>query len=356
MQLLDRYLIKQLIKNILRLLGGFIAFYLLVEFFERIDNFPDNSSLLALQYFLLEIPSMIEQLSPIIILLAGIFTIGLLNHNHELIALKAAGISFKRIIIPLISGTLIFIFFILLMGQWVLPATTAATNTIWHEKVKKGAPGGIWRKGRIFYRGKEGFYSFTPLDSASGSYSSFTYAELKNYTLSRLEVSEKAEWKDDRWILFNGHTQLRSSDGNFQHERFAEKVLSLPESPQDLFVPDYRMEEQSYTDLYSTAVEKSGFYGQKARNKLHAKLSFVLLGLPLLLICIPILLFIIQRWDKDLVLAIPISCLLAFLVWTGWGALQSLTHAHYLDPLTASWGIHILLSSIGLFLIRQQDK
>ena len=71
-------------------------------------------------YFLLEIPSMIEQLSPIVILLAGIFTIGLLNHNHELIALKAAGISFKRIIIPLISGTLIYIFFILKI-LWVNP-------------------------------------------------------------------------------------------------------------------------------------------------------------------------------------------------------------------------------------------
>ncbi|MBW1790790.1 MAG: LptF/LptG family permease, partial [Deltaproteobacteria bacterium] len=108
MTLLDRYLIKQFLGNMLLVLGSLVAVYLLVDFFERIDDFieAEKSIGLAALYFLLKIPFILDQLLPVCILLAGIITIGLLYRSRELMSLHAGGINIFRVSFPIffISG------------------------------------------------------------------------------------------------------------------------------------------------------------------------------------------------------------------------------------------------------------
>ena len=53
MILLDRYLFKQFAKNLLLVLAALLTIYLLIDFFERIDDFVerDKSLGLAAKYF-----------------------------------------------------------------------------------------------------------------------------------------------------------------------------------------------------------------------------------------------------------------------------------------------------------------
>ena len=57
---------KQLLKNLTLHLVGFVSIFFLIDFFERIDNFFErNLSLgLAMRYFLLKVPFMIEKVLP----------------------------------------------------------------------------------------------------------------------------------------------------------------------------------------------------------------------------------------------------------------------------------------------------
>ena len=77
MTLLDRYLLKQFIKNFLLVLISLVSIYLLIDFFEKIDNFSDagKPTSLAIKYLLLKIPIIYDQLLPVCILLAGIITL-----------------------------------------------------------------------------------------------------------------------------------------------------------------------------------------------------------------------------------------------------------------------------------------
>ena len=94
MKLLDRYLLGQFIKYFFTVNVGFVSIYLLVDFFEKIDNFSRAGKpfALAMKFFLLNIPFIIDQIGPVLVLLSGVITLGILNHTRELTALKAGGI------------------------------------------------------------------------------------------------------------------------------------------------------------------------------------------------------------------------------------------------------------------------
>ena len=62
-----------------------------------------------------------------------------------------------------------------------------------------------------------------------------------------------------------------------------------------------------------------------------------------------------QKWGRDLSIAIPASCGLAFVAWGIWGAMQSLAGAGYLHPGIAAVTVHILFAGTGIYLLRQQD-
>jgi lipopolysaccharide export system permease protein len=357
--LLNRYILTQFIRIFCTISAGFASIYILIDFFEKIDNFMDADKpvSMVIKFFILNIPFIIDQLGPVLILLSGVITLGLLNHHHELTALKSGGIPLRSIVKPLLIGgslcTLLFLF----MAQWLLPVTIASTNTIWYENVKGMVPLGIFRNGRYYYKGQEGFYSFARPYPNKAIFFNFSYSTwTKSYNLKSLNSAEFAEWKDQEWMLHNGQTQVRDKNGDYQTTLFTEKKISLHETPDDFFVPAYETSELSITALFQR-IHKQGTKDDKVKawSDFYGRLSYNLLGLPLLLLGLPILLISYQKWGRDLSIAIPASCGLAFMAWGLWGALQSLARADYINPLLAAVIIHLLFGSIGLFLLHKQN-
>ena len=79
------------------------------------------------------------------------------------------------------------------------------------------------------------------------------------------------------------------------------------------------------------------------------------LGLPLLLLGLPLLLLVYRKWGRDLSLAIPVSCGMAFACWGVWATLQSLAKASYLNPLTAAVSVHLVMGIAGFLLLLRED-
>ena len=360
MLLLNRYILSQFIRIFCTVTAGFAAVYILIDFFEKIDNFMEAGKPLSLvfQFFILSIPFIIDQLGPVLILLSGVITIGLLNHHHELTALKAGGIPLRTIIRPALIGGLACTLLFLAMAQWLLPVTISSTNTIWYENVKGMVPLGIFRNGRYYYKGQDGFYSFARPDPRQAVFLNFSYSSwTEEYTLDTLISAESAEWKNEEWILHRGQTQVRTGEDSYQTTLFTEKRISLAEVPDDFFVPRYEASELSITALYQRIFkQRTEDDTVKAWADFYGRISYTLLGLPLLLLGLPVLLISYQKWGRDLSIAIPASCGLAFVAWGLWGALQSLARADYVHPLLAAVIIHLLFGSAGLFLLYRQNK
>jgi lipopolysaccharide export system permease protein len=309
------------------------------------------------KYFLLKIPLILEQIMPVCILLAGVLTLGLLNNSREMVALKAGGISTLRIIRPLGQGALLTTMAVLALSQWVLPPSLAVTNRIWHEQVLERIPRGIDRNGRIYYNGTEGIYSFARPEPRENRFTDFSYLVWDgDYDLQLLLTARTADWQEGKWFFRDGQLKKKATGDEFAVELFREMTSPLPEQPADFFLPPYKKTETSLSQLFAKA-SRAGF----ARDSEHwlefnRRLSYLFLGLPLFLIGLPILLLVHQKWGRELTLAVPVSCGIAFAAWGLWSAMQSIAASGALNPVAASWSIHLLVGAAGAVMLARQDR
>ena len=359
MILLYRYILLNFIRNLGMIMVSFITIYLLIDFFEKIDNFLEKGKSLGLivEFFLLNIPFIIEQMSPVCILLAGVVTLGILNHSNELIALKACGVPLKKITLPIIAAGLACTFLFLGMSQVVLPKTVSATNRIWNKEVKGRVALGIYRNGRYYYRGAEGFYSFARPDPQRNAFNYFSYAAWDaDYRMDRLISAKYANWDKNTWTLYGGQIQQAGAGGAYPTQVFRIRNLEFPEKPDSFFVPAYHTMELSLVDLFlETKNKRSPEETTKAWAEFYGRISYTFLGLPLLLLGLPLLLLVYRKWGRDLSLAIPVSCGMAFACWGVWATLQSLAKASYLNPLAAAVSVHVVIGITGFPLLMRED-
>ncbi|MFC1837578.1 LptF/LptG family permease [Thermodesulfobacteriota bacterium] len=340
-------------------LAALLTVYLLIDFFERIDDFIEagKSFGLAAEYFLFKTPLILEQLTPIIILLGGIIVLGLLNHNGEILALKAAGIHTFRITVPLTVSAVAFSLLILAFAEWIVPPTTAHTNKIFYEQVRQEKPRGIMKKNRFYYKDENGFYSFEKREQENNRFDNFIFTSWDDsYAIKMLLTADIAYWRDGGWIFKNCRIKQKNDDGNYRVTTHDKTSYPLTATPGDFFVPEYKVNELSLSALYGLSKSNKGPRGIEAGLKFLERLSFIFLGLPLLMLGLPLLLIAHQKWGRDLSLAIPLSCGLGFAAWGVWSVMQSYAKAAVINPHFAAWATHLFIAAIGTFLILRQDR
>lgn len=361
MNLLNRYLLGQFIKYFFTVNAGFVSIYLLVDFFEKFDDFSNGGKplSLALKYFILTIPYVVDQLGPVLILLSGVISLGIINHTNELTALKAGGIPLRAIIRPFLVGSVVLTILFVAAAEWLLPVTISTTNNIWFEQLKGKVPLGIMRKNRYYYKGQDGFYSFGWQDTDRFTFKDFSYSKWDEiYNIQTLITAEFADWDNEKslWVLKNGQIQ-QQQELEYRINNFSIKQIELPERPEDFLVPVNKAAELSLTELYQE-ISRAEVEHEiiTAQTTFLGRISYLLLGIPLLLLGLPVLLLSYHKWGKDLSVAIPVSCGLAFLAWGLWGALQSLAIAGYLSPMLAATAIHITFSITGFVLLARNNQ
>ena len=358
MKILDRYIIKQMALHFLMIIIALAALYLLVDIFERLDNFQERQlpATLAVRYFLLKLPFILDQIGPVSLLLAGIITLGLLMNHRELQSLNAAGISTLRVMKPFAGAGMLFTLLGLAAAQWLLPASGQEVERIWHQEVLNEKGEGIVRQGVTFFRGREGIYTFEDRDKNHKVLSEFRYQEVGGMrgVGQRTLYAGSATYKDGLWRLQDG--QVRTEGPTPTVEPFTQKTLALPEKAMDFFAPIAFDFEQPISSLAHRAMERQGPGHRQSLLDLDRRLSFLLLGLPLLCLALPVILcFELGRTGVNLALAIPVSAGLAFLVWGLWSGLQAMAQATAISTIAASWSIHLLCLAGGAILMGRRS-
>jgi lipopolysaccharide export system permease protein len=123
LKLLDKYILRHFIINLLFGIFCFIIIFILVDLFENMDRFIDKSLSITkiLQYYSYFIPDILKLITPVGMLLASLFTISRFINYSELTAMKSAGISIYRYLLPIILLGLIITCFSIYFNGWVVP-------------------------------------------------------------------------------------------------------------------------------------------------------------------------------------------------------------------------------------------
>ena len=138
MSLLHRYVLRRFVYCYVLSATGLIGVFLIVDFFERVDEFirRDVPYSDLVFYFIYKIPGIAFYMAPQAVLLATVITLAVLARDNEIIAMKAGGIGIVGITLPILGAAVVVALLVLASNEYLAPIATKKMNYIFKVKVQ----------------------------------------------------------------------------------------------------------------------------------------------------------------------------------------------------------------------------
>ena len=357
MSILDRYLIKEILKYFGIVLSAVIVIYLAIDFFENIDRFMEAELPMsrAFEFFELKLPLIIVQITPVGILLAVLITFGMMNKNNEIIALKSSGMSVYHFLRPILSLGILFTIVYFIFAEIVVPVTVSKANEIWRVEVKKltvtSERKNIWIKG---HRSIAYISYFNPQDQTISGVTINRFDP--QFRLIRRVDAAKGKYQNNHWIFYDVMEQkLNPQNGSYAVSFEDEQVEDIDLSPEDLKRVAKKSEEMSIKELYRYIhdVEAEGYDATPYRVDLQAKFA---MPLACIIVCIIGSSITLRKTTREgLSLSITFGIVVVFLYWVTQGFCTSLGYGGLLPPYVAAWMANFIFACFACFNFLNAD-
>jgi lipopolysaccharide export system permease protein len=351
---LDRYVLSEFTKIFITSAIGFPLLVTIIDLTDNLDkylnrNLPQKDIALSYLYW---IPANMSMVLPAATLFATVFTIGALTRHAEITAAKASGLSFHRVVLPILFGSVAAALLTLGMSE-LLPKTNKRRSELLQE-VKFTS--GNERYNFAFAAERGRVYKVGSLLAAQGTMNAVEIerrgrdndAGYPTYILS----AEQGMWLPAKgWTLKAGTMHVvagKSADVTFRFDSLRDRRME--EAPAQLMASSTAPEEMGYKELgkYIAALERSG--GDANELRVERALKF---AIPVT--CIIIAFFgaplatSTQRGGTAYGIAVSLATTISFLV------LIQLTKAvggkGLIAPELAAWAPNMLFGVAGLILL-----
>ncbi|MDK2858054.1 MAG: lipopolysaccharide export system permease protein [Verrucomicrobiota bacterium] len=231
MKILDRYLARRFLSSWLGVnlvLAGLASF---LELVRQLDDIGEGHYRLAdaLIYVLLTLPGRMLQMAPPSALLGSILALGLLAHNLELSALRASGVSIRRIGWSVARPALITLLGLLLSAQFIIPSLE---QTAWtHRKTALSKSGTLLTRGGFWLRDKQRFINLRTTSAEEPQSIDIYQFDADGKLIGFTHADETYPGANGNWVLRNVHRTGIPKTGNYAR-RIPRLVLS------DFLTPD----------------------------------------------------------------------------------------------------------------------
>ncbi len=351
---MDRYIIRHFFEKLALTLIAFIVIFLVVDVIDHLDKFIDIDldSINIIKYYLYTIPWFISIGLPMALLLSTVFTFGILQRNQELTALKASGISIKRISISLLVFGVFFSVFSFYFDNYVVVSNFQKRTEIEEQfnlsssRKKQINKQNIFRqlsKNEILHIGK---YTHKTSSAHKVSIQNFSDGDI----ISRLDAKLMKYSSDDTLWVIPEYT-IRSWDEGKLHINHSLQDTSIyfDFTPDDLTQEFVKPEEMNYWDLkhFVNRLISNGIHDPRWEVNLHFKTAFACSSLLMILFGLSLS---IRKPRSNMAVGVGISIFVIFLYYAGIKFGQTLGFMGILPPLLSVWGANIVFLCIGLYL------
>ncbi len=353
MLIITRYFLREFLRVLLLCLATFVALYLIVDLFNRINDIISHgvAPALVVQYFICGLPRIMNQLCPLAVLLSTFITLGLFVRNHEITALKAHGISLYRVlnVFILISGGICLLS--LLLQQYIIPGSTTRFREIRHEQMKGRPRSKLVDTTAFWYRSQDAIYNIDFFEPETNRLRQISIMYLDDTFQARRAIQAKTgRWNGTSWDLQDGTERLFHPDGSQTASHFRQMAMSLDATPEDFMVSRRTGDELSFTDLWRLLkkIRASGYPATTYEVDLHAKVSYSFINIIMAILGIPFALMIGR--SGGMALGIAISTGLGLTYWIFFSFCVSLGKGGLLHPFVAAWIANIIFGMLGMYL------
>ncbi|MBN1958048.1 MAG: LPS export ABC transporter permease LptG [Desulfuromonadales bacterium] len=356
MKVLSRYLLVHFSRILALCAAAFIGIYLLIDFFEKVDDFIDHkaSAWDYLTYLLNSIPFIFVQILPLAILTAVVLTLGGLGRTNEVTAMRACGISLWKIVQPLMALALVLSFTLLLLNEFVIPWNAKQLNRLLEYKLKGKQQLQLTRQ-EIWYRNGRRIINIalaSPQKKSLEGITIFTFDEQQDLvarTTARQAFFSAGSWQSQEVIK---RTFAPATGDLIQTEVLSSQALQLERDPEDFFTREDINSELNFRQLSELArkLEAEGYDATHQRVDMHNRLAAPFTCLIMGFLGVP---FALQKGRKgNIALGIGISLAIGIVYFIIQSLVTAFGYSSALPPIFAAWTANFifLLSAVWLLL------
>ena len=305
---------------------------------------------IVVRLFLYYLPKMAATAIPMSCLLAALLGFNKLSTNSELVALKSSGISFTRIIKPVIIMAFFVSMGAFFINETLVPISErAAANVMAYEVFKQSPP--VFRV-KVFLKEESGgelkrVIYVNRIDVKDGKMSDVVVQEFEKGLLSRLVSAKKGEWIDGSWWLEEGKVFEITKDSDVSLLfTFDKQALQLDLNPEEAARTARTPDEMTLNELFREIkmMKQKGMDVSKILMILNLRFSVPWACLVLAIVGAavgsrP------QRSSSGM--GLGLSVIIVFVYYVILSFTQSLGDAGYLHPVFAAWIANIVFLIIG---------
>lgn len=369
MPILTRYLLKEILKVMTAILALVVVIYIFIDFIEKSGKFvqADLSFQRVITFFIYNIPLIISQITPVVVLLSVLIVLGIMNKKNEILALKSCGVSIYVLLKPLLLFGLVLTCMLFFVSNSLVPLSSRKANQIWMEEVRgkkatlTAAEQNIWINGnrRITHIGffdpvqmiikdvtvyilNNNFRLIRRLDAKEG-----VYNPQNLQSDNKIGLDSSGQW------TLNGiiDQRLEPNGEYYSVTQMVSTVINLDLSVDDLKGVAVKSEELNFTTLreYIQKVESEGYDATVYRVDLSAKLALPFVCVIMSLIGIGIALR--SNVSDGVVLGVAYGIGASFLYWIIMSFCMSLGYGGLLPPFLAAWIANFIFITFGGILL-----
>jgi LPS export ABC transporter permease LptG/LPS export ABC transporter permease LptF len=356
--LLDDYVLRDFFLYLAMIAGTFVMLLLIFTLFELLGDILRNhvSTLLVGAYLLNVTPYFLYfPIAPLSMLLATLVTFGMLQRSNEITAIKAAGISPYRVVVPVLVAATVVAGGMFLSDQLYLPYTNKRQDEL-RNRIKGKPPQTYLRPDRkwIFGQHSDIYYYqfFDPDRDVFGGISVFQF-DPRTFQITHRVRAERAHWSSslDRWVYEQGWERALQGTAIETYRQF--DVSTFPEMAE---APAYfkkevkQSSEMSYEELrrYIRDLEQSGFDVVRLRVQLQKKIAYPLITLVMSILAVP---FALSAGKRGALAGVATAIGIGVVYWTVTGLFEAMGNLSQLPPAMAAWSPDLVFGLIGGYLI-----
>ncbi len=351
MTVLDKYLLKKFIINLLFSIGAFVIIFLVVDLIENIDKFIDRDATVFQvgMYYIYYIPYIINLTLPVAMLLACLFSLGSMSQHNEIVAQKSSGISLYRIFLPLFILAFIISIGAGFFNEFVVPWTNQARLDLYRYDIQKHPKNKGTRRNDIYLQDKgDRKISIAFFDGTKNEGKKISLQYFDGRRLTRRIDAEKFNWVDQHWVLHNVNERIFTDSVLYVQKNIKIIQSDLTFKPASLLELQKQPEEMSYLELkeFINEMTQIGAEVRKWIVELYFKISYPFANFVIVLFGAPIA---ARKRRSGTAVGIGISLLICFIYFLFIRMGQVMGHQGTLEPWLGAWLGNIIFGIGGIY-------
>lgn len=362
MCILDRYVLKSILVFFFICLLTFLFLYVIIDLVSHLDEILKQKVTLnvLIQYYFSYLPIIFVNVAPFACLLSTLYTLGKLNRDNEIIAMRSSGLNIFQITKTLIIFGIITSLFVFWLNDKAVPQSLSLTEKIKDQfetdkrKTQHKEPEAIDNlsiyglRNRLFFINK-----FSPATNTMEGIVILEHDEHQNIT--KKIVANKGVYKDGLWRFYQSITYDFDENSQVKQEPryLEEEIMTISETPREFLNqrqhPDFMTIAQ--IDDYIWKLSKSGATSviRNLKVDFYQRFTTPLTSIIIILLGIPFSLKMKRRATG--LSSLGLSIMVGFLYYVLTTISLALGKAGFFPPILAASLPHMLALVFSLYLI-----